>query len=248
MTEQTDSLFTDLPATIDPNKDYLPELVGEDKKFKDIQALARSKVEADNFIESLKKQNQELTQELTSRLNMQDFLDQLKAQQQPGNPPAAPSPTPATTETTESTALRPEDIQAMLETTLTKREKERRTSENLGRVKAELQQKFGPSYAETVRRRAQELSVGEGFLNSLAAEAPAAFLSLIGEPQRQPSDPGTPPKSVFNTAGMPSGTQVRNYQFYSKLRRENPKMYFDPKTQMQMHKDASADPAGFYKT
>ena len=51
----TQDLFT-MSTTIDPEKDYTAELVGEGKKFKDNKELARSKVESDLFISHLQKE------------------------------------------------------------------------------------------------------------------------------------------------------------------------------------------------
>jgi hypothetical protein len=66
--------------TVDENVDYVTELVGEGKKFKDISGLARGKAEADLTIEVLKKKLDDLNKELTTRASLETFLDQMKAE------------------------------------------------------------------------------------------------------------------------------------------------------------------------
>ena len=56
----TDELNVDNGAPTPPVADPLQELVGEGKKFKSIEDLAKSKVEADRFIDKLKSENDAL--------------------------------------------------------------------------------------------------------------------------------------------------------------------------------------------
>src|SRR5882762_1576622 len=57
-----DSLLdnTNLPNQLDSNKAYLEQLVGEGKKFKTAEDLARGKAESDSFIEIMKARMDEL--------------------------------------------------------------------------------------------------------------------------------------------------------------------------------------------
>jgi len=55
-------LNQDPPAEplFDPNKNYYEDLVGQDKKFKDNETLAKAKVQSDIFIKHLERQQDEL--------------------------------------------------------------------------------------------------------------------------------------------------------------------------------------------
>src|SRR6266700_391496 len=73
----------DLP-NVDPDKDYFKELVGEGKKFKSPEDLARGKFESDQFIEILKKRQDEmradylkLREDNTAKAKLEDLIDQL---------------------------------------------------------------------------------------------------------------------------------------------------------------------------
>src|SRR5678815_2601198 len=77
------------PEQIDPNKDYLTELVGEGKKFKSPQELARGKYEADQYVRTLERQKDELRSdylklkdEQAARAKLEDLIDQWSNKQQ----------------------------------------------------------------------------------------------------------------------------------------------------------------------
>src|ERR1051326_7251469 len=85
---------------IDPDKDYFQELVGENKKYKDNAALARSRVEADRHINLIEQQNKEyrddilkLREELRARENLQDLIDKLEQQRKTEGQTTPSSPT-----------------------------------------------------------------------------------------------------------------------------------------------------------
>src|SRR2546426_10450626 len=76
---------TDLPPEVDPNKDYLAELVGDGKKFKTSQDLARGKFEADQYIEVLKRRQDEMradylkiSEESKTRATLDDLVKRLE--------------------------------------------------------------------------------------------------------------------------------------------------------------------------
>src|SRR5688572_876910 len=103
-----DTLFTDQP---DPQIDsYLEHLVGEDKKFKTPEDLAKGKYVSDTYIpvltkrmDELREENERLLKEANERAALTDILDQMRQQQQSNsfNPSA----------TDEKPAINPTDIE-----------------------------------------------------------------------------------------------------------------------------------------
>ena len=82
-------LSGDQTPQIDPNKDYLAELVGEGKKFKTDKDLARGKYEADLYVKTLERQLDELRndhlklrEDYTARAKLEELLGQLEAKSQ----------------------------------------------------------------------------------------------------------------------------------------------------------------------
>jgi len=84
---QEENLMADQPDTIDtidPSKNYLAELVGEGKKFKTQEDLARGKAESDAYIKILEKRSDELRNDYlklrddySSRAKLEEVVDQL---------------------------------------------------------------------------------------------------------------------------------------------------------------------------
>jgi len=51
----------------------------------------------------------------------------------------------------------------------------------------------------------------------------------------------SPPRSDNRTGSFtPQGPKERTWAYYQELKKTNPKVYYDPKTQVQMHHDAVA--------
>ena len=86
LTDNLDPLNPDAndDATFDSTKDYLKELVGEGKKFKTVEDLAKGKAESDAFISSVTRENKELRdsykkaiEEVNSRTRLEDLVTKL---------------------------------------------------------------------------------------------------------------------------------------------------------------------------
>src|SRR4029450_8159059 len=75
----TDLFSDESDINVDPNKNYLEELVGEGKKFKTPEDLARGKAESDSFIERLQKELHGLRNELKSRLQLEEVVDRISS-------------------------------------------------------------------------------------------------------------------------------------------------------------------------
>lgn len=226
----------DPQVQVDPNKNYLEELVGEGKKFKSVEDLARGKAEADAHIARVQAEAEGLRTELRNRARLGDLVDQLA--NLPKNPPADPPAHPPTPDAGDS--LDPAKVQQMLNDLLTQREQQSVTDRNLNTVKTELVKAFGPGYADILASKANSLGLTKEALNDLAAKSPQAFFTLVGvNPGASPAPSGfTPPASSHRTSGLPEGNVERNKAYYDKIKLTNPVLYWDSKTQNQLHRDA----------
>jgi hypothetical protein len=244
----TDSVFDNVP-TVDPDKDYLTELVGEGKKFQSERELARAKVESDAFIQRLQGELKGLREDLVKRASIEDFLDQMKSMNE--SPPAGqPRSNPDVVDEPKGSGPSPEDLEKLIEQHVSKRESQRTAQENLSLVKAEMQKAWGEDYSHKLAAKAKELGVGEEFLNQLAREKPKAFLKLV-DAQAQPQRPDLfNPRSTSvdasKLATLNAGNNEQNYSYFDKLRRENPKEYWNPRTQNAMFKLAKENPDKFF--
>lgn len=250
----TDSLFdtdnTEAP-TIDPEKNYLEELVGEGKKFKTIEDLARGKVESDLFIQRLQAETQEMRSELTNRLNLEAFLDEMK-QLQKQAPAVAPSPqdTPRNVDTEPKeikAGMTPEEVEQLLSERLKNERTKELQASNLATVKNRLVELYGNTYQNKLKEVAESLGESPEYLNEVAKRNPTAFFRLLGETPAPDKKNYTPPRSQLNTetrGNVPSGE--RDNAFYEHLRATDPKRYYSREVQVQRHKDALRLGAKFF--
>lgn len=221
---------------LDHNKNYLEELVGEGKKFSSPEALAKSKAEADLFIERLKTEQLGLRQELNSRVKMEEFLDKLNTFQSksPTNDLDAPGAKKDDTQ-----RLTSEDITKLLDTKLSERERQQKAFQNVEVVKQKLQETLGPNYATKLEQMTSTLGLSKEFLNSVASSSPAAFLKLVGVEEKKAGDLFfSPPKSQMNTEGFRPTGDKKDWDYYEEIRKKDPRKYWTSTVQNEMHLQA----------
>lgn len=235
------SLLDQANISIDDNVDYLSELVGEGKKFKDTAALARGKKEADDFIESLKRENSTLRQdydrireEYNAVPRLQELVDQLANTQVP---PSSNN----LGDDGNTAALNPEQIQELVDQMVSKKVQETKTKDqedaNFRTVQAKLKERYGDAAANALKSQIESLGLTEEFANDLARRHPAVFMKTFGlDDPKQDNSFQAPPVST-NRPSFTNNTQKRDWKFYEDMRKSNYDLYRDPKTQVQMHKD-----------
>lgn len=231
---------------VDQTKDYLSELVGEDKKFKTPQDLAKAKAESDAFIERLKAENAGLRNDLKTRLKLEEVVDRISSAKSPSS-----EQEPEAHEQDEAkSAITPEQIKAMVAETLTEGQKAEQRRRNNAFVEQKLQEAFGPTFRRTIKEQAQKLGIGEEFAKNLAAEQPNAFLKLFDVQTKQEANSiaTQAPHSTVNSDAMrfqpESGLKRKSY--YEKLRKSDKKTYWSPRVQNEMHKEAHKQGPSFF--
>lgn len=254
-TDQTDDLFSgndasagnqSEPSSHSPTTgegDPLTSLVGEGKKFKSVEDLARGKMESDAFIQKLQREQAELREELNKRATVDEVLRKIEERTQQRAPDLEEDDTPSDSDGNRSVDL--SAIEKMVENKVNEVQSEAQKRRNVLNVKEILVEKFGPNYQEVVDAKLAEMDVGRDWANGLAATSPKAFLNLMGEP-KQPSQTGdvAPPQGSMRTT---QNTGPVTYGDFEKLRREDPQRYFSPDIQLRMHKMAQENPDEFLK-
>lgn len=223
------------------------ELVGEGRKFNDVEALAKGKLEADRFIEQMKQENAALKADLEKQAYRLGVTDQLKETasastaelSDPNNNYSGTSNT-ANTQPSSSEA----DIESLLEKALMKREQEASAKSNIAVVNSELEKAFGTEAATVVQQKAAELGLPMSELQGMAAKSPAAFMQLVGKPA--PVSNPLVQGSIRTEGTTMQGSTDKDFSYYQKLRRENSSLYYKPSTQRQMMADADRLGDKFY--
>lgn len=221
-TQTTGQTTTETQTT----EDWLAKVVEtKGESFKDVQVLAKSKLEADRYIKSLEDQLKQLREETVKADYAEKVLATLQSKAQ----------APATTTSDTKPEISEEVIKSLVEQTLTQREKQNTAEQNVSKVQQELAAKYGTEAKAHVERRAAELGMSLERMSALAAESPTAFMTLLGEPTKKDSKPLT--QGSLNTASFQANPADRDWNYYQNLRRTNKTLYYNPKTQQQMMQD-----------
>lgn len=227
---------------IDPNKNYLEELVGEGKKFKTIEDLARGKAESDLYIEHFKKSQDELRsdysrlrEEYNAGPTLKELIDQLKNQKQSN------VDNTLIENEDKSAALDLNKVEELVKAQLQAAKQMDREEANAQSVQAKLIEAYGPNYAQTLKQKVSELGLTADFVNDLARKHPQVLFRTLGiDGQRQSENFQAPPQSVRRSDPFAPNVEKRTFAYYEKMRKSEPAKYFDPKIQDQMFKDAVA--------
>jgi hypothetical protein len=230
------------PEQIDPNKDYLTELVGEGKKFKSPQELARGKYEADQYVRTLERQKDELRSdylklkdEQAARAKLEDLIDQWSNKQQ-----SSSDNTQANEQQTTKPVIDSKEIESLVSSKIQEHELTKKQQENFAQVRTKLKERFGNNYQEVLKQQIDNLGLNEDFINDLARRYPTVLYKTLGLDQEQRESFQSPPRSNQRSDNFAPSTTKRTWSYYQKIKKENPKLYYDPKTTVQMHNDAIA--------
>lgn len=230
-----DGLFDQIvtPPTLDENKDYLSELVGDGKKFKDAKELAKGKAFSDAHISTLEQTLASMREELRTRATAEDLINQINLRR-----PVDPSKN-TEQQMTEQTInenpikpITPEDVERMFAERDTKRQRE----SNLNLTSQKLKETFGDTAAGVLGEKARELGLSTDYLKNMAQEAPTAFLALFNKPAASSAAKdifSAPPQSSFRPAINPQDTGEKWSEF-NKVKKENPNEYWSPKFQRKI--------------
>lgn len=220
-------------------------LVGEGKKFKSADDLAKSKLEADRFIEQLKKEADEARTELRSRLSLEELSEQLLSRA------AQPNPTPPVeaSRRQDDPAPTPQpNLQEEVKKLLAEEKSRASRENNISQTRAALKERFGGDYNATLRQITEELGVSDKFLSDMAATAPAAFLKLVDSVQAPDVNrPTSPPQSGVDTSKQFNQQLSKNNAYYQKMRKEDPKLYFSKRIQTELHNEAMRQGQKFFE-
>lgn len=204
------------------DENIVESLVGEGKKFKTVEDLARGKLEADNFIEKLKEENQMALDEIEKLQNntdqsekLADLIAAVKESRQQDNP--------------ESNQLS-EDALSQKIREIMQGESAKQTAER-NRVQAnELVLKKVGGDVEAAKillaERAKELGMSPAELAALSEKSPSAFAKLIDADLSTSSTSGTVKLQSANPRAMEAHADVETIDgrhtkaYYDRLRKD----------------------------
>lgn len=225
------------------------DLVGDGKRYKDPDAVAKAVAEKDRFIEQLKAENAQVRQELQARPAVdrsQEILDQLEALAKPTTRLEDTTPQERVEHSDGKPSykgLTEEDVFNLL----AQREAKARAEANMNKVRTELVEKFGDKYDSVLRNLQDKLGVNQKFLDDLAAQSPAAFSKLLDD-NKEGKPVFTPPATSRPDAFKPTGGGPKPRSEYLRMKAENKALYDSPAIQKQMYEDSMKLGEAFFDT
>lgn len=220
----------------------LESLVGEGKKFKSVEDLARGKMESDKFISQMQREQQELREELNKRLTVEEVLAKIEERQKASSQSSVSEDDDTESSNDGNRSVDISAIEKMVESKFNEAQSMAEQRRNMQSVKSIMKERFGNDYIRVMEAKLEELGVGKDWANGLAATQPKAFLGLMGGPQKPSGDVTSPPQSSMRSTPSTSGKTLADF---NKLRKEDPVRYFSKDVQMELHRLAMESPDEF---
>jgi hypothetical protein len=214
----------------------LEQLVGEGKKFKSVDELAKAYSNANNHIDELRNDLQSTREFISEELKkLAEQRNQAPPAPQTPETGGNPNPAPAAPSGGEV-----EDLDTRIAKALEERDTLKRLQGNANLVQEVLVERLGDvtKAAEAVVAKARELGLQPSDMKELAAKSPKAFLTTMGiDADSKPTSNSTPaPSSDVNPHNMNTGAPKPNtYAYFEQIRKSDAKLYWNPKTQAAIH-------------
>lgn len=240
----TDNLLQSMDQSdqidIDENKNYLEELVGQDKKFKSPEDLAKGKWHADRTIElqnrrmdDLRADYLRLRDENQAKAKLEELIDQIKKQ----------TPSSANTEANSEEERKPaidlDQIKSLVSNQVREEKLKEQQDRNFSKVQNKLVETYGSNYSNSLNDQLRTLGMSAAQITELAKSAPDAAIRLLGlEAKAQQDTFQAPPRNQQRSDSFSPGAKKRTWSYYQEMRKTQPELYSDRKIANQMIQDA----------
>lgn len=232
------TMFEPAPNADTP-QEVLTELVGDGKKYKTAEDLARSRLQADIHITKIEQENKDLRDKLAGAKTVEDVLEAVKASAVSGRD----SPDVVTAPAQGLTAA---DIANIVQEQVTGLETKKERVANRKVADVKMRELFGDKAQEVFKAMAATPELVKIY-TELAEVDPEKFVSLFKrDSEKSPVDSGTSRGANIITPSTPGATDPGTQAFYGKLRKENPNLYYSAAIQLQMHKAALSNPDKYF--
>lgn len=228
---------------VEPSVDVgLNDLVGEGQKYKTPDDLAKAYAHLERHSKTVERENAEIRARLDvieANPNPKEDEDNKGRESAPvgDNPPTPPKEAPDPSENGDFRSQIREEVKALNEA--------ERAKANIEAAAQRMVEVYGDTAKanEAVVKRAGELGVSVEWLRDSASRSPSAFYATMGISQgASQSTPASHPG-----ARLPNDSNVKNFEYFDKIRKDNPKLYFSAANQSEMMAEARRQGSDFYK-
>ena len=222
----------------------LNDLVGEGRKYKDPDELAKAYAHVEGHSKTVERENAELRARLdaleANRNKSNNNEDEGREQAPDGdNQQQPPKNNAPDAQNVDFRSQIREEVQALNET--------EKAKANIEAAAAKMIEVYGDAAKanEAVRKRAAELGVSVEWLQDSASRSPSAFYATMGVTQN--ASHSTPASGHGVNLDTQGGSNRKNFEYYDKIRKDNPKLYFSATMQTEMMNQAREQGSDFYK-
>lgn len=236
----TDTLLADdvdhIPAA---PENFLSELVGEEKKFKSPEDLARGKWESDKYIKVLETRLDEMRNDFLAvkkdsetKANLEALIDRLES-----NKTNTTQQTQANVE--QRPVIDPSELRSLVSAEMQLQTVAQQQQKNFDLVRSKLQERYGENFNSSVKQQIDTLGITQARLDEMARTEPMVLIKALGLDGPAQSRGYEPPvrSSQRSDNFAPTANAKRTWSYYQKLKQTDPKSYYDPKTNVAMHND-----------
>lgn len=212
-------------------------------KWKDKPAdeLLKAKVESDLYIKTLERQKDELRndylklrEEANAQAKLKELLDRLE------NTSIDSKVTPTIVNNLESKPTEP-NYDEIVSKSMQKLQAEAQAKQNFNLVQLKLKERYGDNYSASLQEQISTLGITGDELNEMARTRPTVLIKALGLDAPIQRDPfQSPVRSSSRNDNFSPRNDKRTWSFYQNMKKENPTLYYNKKTQFQMHQDAGA--------
>ncbi len=217
------------------------DLVGEGKKYSDPDQLAKAYANIERHARTVEAENAAARARLDAAEAMKNNSNNSEAQRQdnqrqPDPAPSDPNPTP-----------RPDvDFRSQIKEEIQALNEQSRAVKNIEDAARKMVDVYGTPAAanEAIRKRADELGVSADWLRDSASQSPNAFYATMGiTAGGQNRSTPTPHNDFVNRDG---NRDQKDFEYFDRLRKEDPKAYYLPANQKLMLEQAKKLGRDFY--
>ena len=162
------------------------EFIGEGKKYKTPEDALKSIPHKDEHIARIEAENAEMRAKLAEAKSVDSILERLsqgEGEQQPA-------------QVNSVTSVSKEDINSLIQETITQREFEQTAKQNVSTVIEKFKSLYGDKAQETFEDKAKQLGVPVEWLNETAARSPTAVFEIFGLNTKRETTPSKPEGTI----------------------------------------------------
>lgn len=220
-----ENVFGDPPNNSETNQQTTEFVFNVGDRKYDADSAAKKISSADEHIAKLEKENAEMREKLIKATTLDAVLQSMNKDGE--KPPV------------QTGQQEPQDIEALVERTLSQRETQRIREANVKAVDKLIKERYGEQAKEIFNAKINDVGLDVASAMEIAAKSPKAFMKMFDDvkPEQQQSVPN---QSTQRTQSMSNDSiQEGTYAWYAKMRKDNPTLYNSPTMQRRMIEDAN---------